>query len=309
MANNFHDKDFISVDSLTRDDLLYLFERAAAMKELVENKQAGTSLQGRVLAPLFYEPSSRTIGSFASAMIRLGGGVIPIPSMVTSSAAKGETLSDTAKVFSASADVIVIRNPNTGSAKEAADAATVPVINAGDGLGEHPTQALLDAFTIYDTFGTLDNLHLAIMGEMKYYRPVNSLAKLMALFPTTQLSFVAAPEFALQEETRKLLKDKKVNFQEYEDPDAVLADVDALYVTRPKKEFIPEEEYERAVGRYTMTLDMARKMKEKSLIMHALPRLEEIATEVDDDPRAVYLTKQMRSGLYVRMALLELILA
>lgn len=306
--NNFYKKDYLTVDGLSRDDVMYLFDKALDMKKLVQEKGGSDSLKGRVLAPVFFEPSSRTMGSFTAAMLRLGGGVIPMPSMASSSAAKGESLSDTAKVFSSTSDVLVIRHPEVGSAKTFADSAYVPVINAGDGVGEHPTQALLDALTVYDAFGTLDGIHLAFIGELKHYRAVNSLARLLALFPTCKISFISAPEFSLQDETRKLLNDKKITYQEFTEPDDVIGEVDVLYVTRPKKEMIPEDQYERAVGKYRITNELVGKMKQKSIIMHALPRLDEIATEVDDDPRAVYLTKQMQNGLYVRMALLEAML-
>lgn len=308
MVNNFYNKSYLTVDTLSKEDVLYLFNKAMGMKKLVKEQGCNDSLKGKILTPAFYEPSSRTMGSFSAAMLRLGGGVVPLAGMANSSAAKGESLADTAKAFSATSDVLVIRNPEVGSAQEFAKAAYVPVINAGDGIGEHPTQALLDALTIYDEFGTLDDIHVAFVGELKHYRSVNSLAKLLSLFPTCKISFVAAPEFSLQDETRKLLEKRNVMFNEYIDPEDVLADADVVYVTRPKKELIPESEYERAVGKYRLTLEMAQKMKEKSIIMHALPRLEEIATEVDDDHRAVYLTKQMQNGLYIRMALLESIL-
>lgn len=308
MSNNFYNKSYLSVDTLSKEDVLYLFDKAMTMKKLVKEQGGNDSLKGKILTPVFYEPSSRTMGSFAAAMLRLGGGVVPMASMANSSAAKGESLADTANVFSATSDVLVVRHPEVGSAKEFSDAAYVPVINAGDGVGEHPTQALLDALTIYDAFGTLDGVHLAFIGELKHYRAVNSLARLLALFPTCKLSFISAPEFSLQDETRKLLNDRKISFKEYVEPDEIINEVDVLYVTRPKKEMIPEDQYERAVGKYRVTNNLVSKMKDKSIIMHALPRLDEIATEVDSDPRAVYLTKQMQNGLYIRMALLEAIL-
>lgn len=307
MASSWQGKDFISIDALTHDSLTELFDKADDMKKLVETKGGNDALKGRVMAALFYEPSSRTFGSFVSAMQRLGGGVIPL-SMGNSSVAKGESLEDTANVFSSYADVIVMRNPDVGSAQTLASHAWVPVISAGDGIGEHPTQALLDAYTIRAELGTFDDIHVVFVGEMAHYRPVNSLAKLLALFPKIQLSFVSGPQFALQPVVRDYLKEKQVNFSEHEDLDDVITGADALYVTRPKKEFIPAELYEAALGKYRVDMQVVSKMKPSSIVMHALPRLDEIAVEVDADPRAVYLKKQMKNGVYTRMALLDLII-
>jgi len=307
MKSAWQGKDFISVDTLTQESLTELFDKADEMKRLVEEKGGNDALKGRVMAALFYEPSSRTFGSFVAAMQRLGGGVIPL-NMTNSSATKGESLEDTAKVFSSYADVIVMRNPAVGSAASMADHAWVPVVSAGDGIGEHPTQALLDAYTIRAELGKFEGTHVVFVGEMAHYRPVNSLAKLLALFPKIKLSFVADPAFALQEGVRNYLKSKNVNFNEYENLDDIVAEADALYVTRPKKEFIPAELYEKALGKYRVDAKTLEKMKPSSIVMHALPRLDEIAVEVDQDPRAVYLNKQMKNGMYTRMALLDLII-
>jgi aspartate carbamoyltransferase len=308
MKSTWFGKNFVSVDSLSLDALDELFDKADKMKSLVEEKGGNNALSGRVMAALFYEPSSRTFGSFVAAMQRLGGSVIPFAGMSSSAVAKGETLADTAKVFSSYADVIVMRNPEVGSVDTLAKNATVPVISAGDGIGEHPTQALLDAYTVRAEFGSFDNLHIVIVGELAHYRPVNSLAKLLALYPKVKISFVAFPEFALQPEVREYLVSKNVNFSEHIDLDEVLGDADVLYVTRPKKEFLSEELYKKALGKYVITAKTLSKMKKTSIIMHPLPRIDEIAVEVDSDPRAVYLTKQMKNGVYVRMALLDLVI-
>jgi aspartate carbamoyltransferase len=308
MTNQWHGRSVISVDGLTKEDLMGLFEVANEMKTLVETSGGNDMLKGRVMAALFYEPSSRTFASFVSAMERLGGGVIPLQGMANSSTAKGETLEDTAQVFSSYADVIVMRNPETGSAATLAHHAWVPVINAGDGLGEHPTQAMLDAYTIQSELGSIEHKHVVFVGELAHYRAVNSLARVLALFAGIKISFVSAPEFALQDEVRTFLKDNHVDFSEYENLDDVIADADALYVTRPKKEFISEELYQLALDKYVVDAATLSKMKQTSIVMHPLPRLGEITREVDADPRAVYLTKQMKNGLYVRMALLSLML-
>lgn len=308
MKNALFNLPFISVESLTQDTLLHLFEKTDQMKTLVEDRRSSNSLQGRIMGTLFYEPSSRTFASFVSAMQRLGGGFIPLNGMTNTSVAKGESLEDSAKVFSSYSDVLVIRNPNTGSAKILADNAWVPVINAGDGVGEHPTQALLDAYTISTELGTLENLHIVFVGEFAHYRPVNSLAKLLALFPSISMSFVSAPEFAIQQPVREYLKTKKIKFSEYDDLDKVIGDADVLYVTRPKKEFISEELYKKVHGKYVIGSTTIQSMKKHSVVMHPLPRLEELDVAVDADTRSVYLTKQMRNGLYSRMALLEMML-
>jgi aspartate carbamoyltransferase len=308
MKNPFYGESFITVDTLTKETFEYLLEKADEMKKIVLEKGGTDSLKGRIMGTMFYEPSSRTFASFVAAMQRLGGGFIPLNGMTNTSVAKGESLTDSAQVFASYSDVLVMRNPVVGSVKVLDDASWVPVINAGDGVNEHPTQALLDAYTIHDEFGTLENLHVVFVGEMAHYRPVNSLAKLLALYPSTKISFVSHPEVALQPQIREYLKSKNIQFTECEHLEDVIEDADVLYVTRPKKEFMSEEVYKRIQGKYVVDANTLSKMKQKSIIMHPLPRLEEIHVEVDADPRAIYLTKQMKNGMYMRMALIESIL-
>ncbi|MBI4067448.1 aspartate carbamoyltransferase [Candidatus Gottesmanbacteria bacterium] len=308
MPNPFFNKKIITVDTIKKDDLSILFKKADEMKNLVKEKGGDDRLKGKIMAALFYEPSSRTMGSFVSAMQRLGGGFIPISGMANTSVSKGETLEDTGKVYSSYVDVIVMRHAEPGSVAQLAKAALVPVINAGDGINEHPTQALLDAYTIKQELGHLDNLRIVFWGDIGHYRPVNSLAKLMTLFPTTTMTFVSPPEVKLQDSVRNYIQRKNINIRETEDIQEVISSADILYVTRVKKEYMDEDLYHKIQGKYILNLSLVKKMKAKSLIMHPLPRVGEIKEEVDSDPRAAYITKQMPNGMYIRMALLDLIL-
>ncbi|MFH1781990.1 MAG: aspartate carbamoyltransferase, partial [Patescibacteria group bacterium] len=245
--------------------------------------------------------------SFISAMQRLGGGIIPLNGMSNTSVAKGETLEDTARVFSAYADVIVMRHPQAGACKIFAKYAGVPVINAGDGIGEHPTQALIDLYTIKEELGRITKLHIMFIGDLAHYRPVNSLAKLMSLYPEVTFTFATPQEVSIQDSLREYLNEKKINYNEISDFTDVLPVIDVLYITRVKKEYMSRELYRRIKGSYIVNKDMANKMKKKSLIMHCLPRVDEISLDLDNDPRSVYFSSQLSNGLFVRMAILEAI--
>lgn len=302
-------KSLVTVDSLSLSDVTSLFQKADTMKKIVTEKGATDSLKGKVMAALFYEPSSRTFSSFITAMQRLGGGIIPLNGMTHTSVAKGETLEDTVRVFSNYADVIVMRHPEPGAVGLASRFATKPVINAGDGINEHPTQALIDLYTIQQQLGRIDGLHILMIGDLAHYRPTNSLSKLLALlYPTVKLSLGTPSQVPIQDSLRNYLKQKKVAFTEYTDFKDLLPSVDVLYVTRVKKEYMSEELYKEIKGSYIVDNSTAGKMKKKSLILHCLPRIDEIQTEVDSDPRSMYLTHQVANGLYLRMALLDLIL-
>lgn len=308
-SNNLFGSDILSASQFTRDDIELIMSKARVMSEMVRNRGGSDDLKGKLLAALFYEPSSRTFSSFISAMQRLGGGFIPLNGMSNTSVVKGETFEDTVKVFSAYADVLVIRHPDAGSLDLAAKSASVPVINAGEGaFGEHPTQALIDLFTIQQKLGHIEDLHILIIGDLAHYRPTNSLVKLFANYPRVQLSLATPKEVPIQESVRSYLKRKKVNFAEYPDFTNLLPDADVLYVTRVKKEYMSEELYRKVKGSYIVDDTLAQKMKKTAIIMHCLPRIDEIAKDVDDNPRSVYLTDQVKNGLFVRMALLSLIL-
>lgn len=306
--NNFYNNDFVSVETLNKNDVDSVFERAREMEKMVKKQGGDDRLKGKMMAALFYEPSSRTFSSFISAMQRLGGGFIPLHGMTNTSVVKGETLEDTVRVFSSYADILVMRHPEPGSVKTAADYATVPVINAGDGIGEHPSQALIDSFTISKIFNKLDGLHVLMIGDLAHYRPTNSLAKLLTLYKGIRLSFATPKQVPLPEAIRTYLKSRNADFSEYNDFTDILPTVDVLYVTRVKKEYMSEQLYKTVQGSYVINKKILGQMKKESIILHCLPRVGEISTEVDDDPRALYLNQQVRNGLFVRMALINLIL-
>lgn len=291
----------LSIDQFDRAAIDQLFAKAREMKQLVEVSGGGDSLKHRVSANLFYEPSTRTSSSFAAAMYRLGGQVISINDVQYSSVAKGETLEDTIRTLEQYADVIVLRHPEVGAAKRAASVSKVPIINAGDGVGEHPTQALLDLFTIYEEHGRVDGLTISLVGDLKNGRTVHSLAKLLSLYDV-QLQFVAPKLLAFPDEYCKGL-----SFTKHTDVAEVAATTDVLYVTRVQKErFKTPADYEAVKGSYVIDDKLASSMKPSARIMHPLPRVGEITPEVDANPRAAYF-RQMRNGLHVRMALLDML--
>lgn len=287
----------LTIDQFDRTQIDELFASAQTMKKLVETKGGNDSLAHRVSANLFYEPSTRTSSSFAAAMYRLGGDVISINDVHYSSVSKGETLEDTIRTLEQYADTIVLRHPEKGAAARAAHVASVPIINAGDGVGEHPTQALLDLFTIYQEQGTIDGLTITLLGDLKNGRTVHSLAKLLRLYDVT-VQAVAPHQLAFPAEYGKVASSEQLT-------DEIVATSDILYVTRVQKErFESLEEYEAVQGSYTIDAAIAEKMKPKASIMHPLPRVGEIHFDVDSNPRAAYF-RQMKNGLYMRMALLE----
>src|SRR5512133_3554708 len=303
----WYGKDIISVKQFGRDDLEYIFGVAHEMRGMVERIGTFDLLKGKILANLFYEPSTRTSSSFTAAMERLGGSVIPISEVKYSSVSKGESLPDTIRSLECYADVIVLRHPEVGSAAIAAKYARKPVINAGDGVGEHPTQALLDLFTIYQEMGRIDGLTITMLGDRKHGRTVHSLARLLTLFDV-KINYVAPDVLNMPEEVVNEVKLKNILQKAYQQLDPCVAESDVLYVTRVQKERFPDEaSYEAVKGSYVIGTDTMAKAKEEMIVMHPLPRVNEIAMEVDDDPRAAYF-RQMEYGLYIRMALLALVL-
>ncbi|NPV82345.1 MAG: aspartate carbamoyltransferase [Candidatus Aminicenantes bacterium] len=304
----WYGKDILSVKQFTRADLEYIFSVAHEMRVMVERIGTFDLLKGKILANLFYEPSTRTFASFMAAMQRLGGAVIPISEVRYSSVAKGESLPDTVRTLAAYADVIVIRHPEVGSAALAAQYAGKPVINAGDGVGEHPTQALLDVFTIREELGRLDDLTVTMLGDLKYGRTVHSLARLLTRFKNIKLNYVSPEVLRMPRDVIEEVEEKGLPQKEYTVLDKVLPETDVLYVTRVQRErFENLEEYEKVKDAYVISAKTMEKAKEKMIVMHPLPRVNEIAMEVDRDPRAAYF-RQMEYGLYVRMALLAMVL-
>ncbi|MEN6301049.1 MAG: aspartate carbamoyltransferase [Anaerolineaceae bacterium] len=297
----------LSVNQFDRDDLEYIFGVAKEMREMVTRVGTFDLLKGKILANLFYEPSTRTSSSFTSAMERLGGSVIPINEVRYSSVSKGESLPDTVRTLECYADVIVIRHPESGSAALAAKYARKPIINAGDGIGEHPTQALLDLFTIVSELGNVDGLTVTMLGDLKYGRTVHSLARLLSQF-IVKINYVSPEILRMPPEIISELKDKGVSQSEYNTLDSVLPKTDVLYVTRVQKErFENQDEYESVKGAYVITPEVMQQAKDKMIVMHPLPRVGEISMDMDDDPRAAYF-RQMEYGLFVRMALLAMVL-
>lgn len=304
----FKGKDILSSKQFDIPSIEKLFSVTKKMSVIGKNARPSNLLKGNIATLLFFEPSSRTFGSFSASMKQLGGETIEM-TISSTSLAKGESFEDTIRTYEAYCDVIIIRHPEKGSVQKAAEVAKfVPIINAGDGIGEHPTQALYDLYTINESFGRLSDLHIVFFGELAHYRPVNSLSILLSLYSGIRISFVSPPQVKLNPDIRKYLKAKKVPFKEFSDINDVIEDADVLYVTRVKKEFIPEKLYKQIQGEYVVDKKLVNKMKKESIIMHALPRVGEILPEVDEDPRAVYLRSQIRNGMYVRMALLALVL-
>jgi aspartate carbamoyltransferase len=303
----FYRKDILSVKQFSRQDLDYIFGVAHEMRGMVERVGTFDLLKGKILANLFYEPSTRTSSSFTSAMERLGGSVIPINEVRYSSVSKGESLPDTVRTLECYADVIVLRHPEIGASALAAEYARKPVINAGDGPGEHPTQALLDMFTIVEELGEVDGITVTMLGDLKFGRTVHSLSRLLTLYEVN-LNYVSPDILRMPEEIITELDEKGVSQKEYSALEPVLPETDVLYVTRVQKErFDDLKDYEEVKNAFVITPEILENAKERMIVMHPLPRVKEISMEVDDDPRAAYF-RQMEYGLYVRMALLAMVL-
>jgi len=285
-----------------------LFVRSEEMKR--EPHHFIGRLAGQVMAALFYEPSTRTRLSFEAAMLRLGGTTMGTDNAREfSSAAKGETLEDTIRIVSGYADVIVVRHKEEGAAKRAAAVSAVPIINAGDGPGQHPTQALLDLYTIRDELSKIDGVRVAMVGDLANGRTVRSLTYLLSKFKDIKLWFVAPPQVAMGDDLKAHLDEHHVPWVETEDLNAVLPDVDVVYMTRIQKErFTDPEAYNAVKGVYRMDKASMTLMRKYAILMHPLPRVDEIAPEVDEDPRAAYF-RQARNGLHIRMALLDKLLS
>ncbi|MFZ2486622.1 MAG: aspartate carbamoyltransferase [Anaerolineae bacterium] len=299
--------DILSVKQFDRATLEAVFGVAHEMKEMVRRIGTFDLLKGKILANLFYEPSTRTSSSFIAAMERLGGSVISINEVHYSSVSKGESLPDTVRTLESYADLLVLRHPETGSAALAAQYARKPIINAGDGIGEHPTQALLDLFTIREELGRVDGLTVTMLGDLKYGRTVHSLARLLTIFDI-HLNYVSPDILRMPPEIMQEIEAEDTVQREYNDLAAVLPETDVLYVTRVQKErFADLDEYEAVKNAFVITPETLVNAKKDMIVMHPLPRVGEISMDVDADPRAAYF-RQMEYGLYVRMALLAMVL-
>ena len=291
--------NFVTIADLSRDDIMYLLQMAQEF-EKHPNREL---LKGKVVATLFYEPSTRTRLSFETAANRLGARVIGFSDAKASSVAKGETLKDTILMVSNYADIIAMRHYIEGAAQYASEVAPVPIVNAGDGAHMHPSQCLLDLYSIYKTQGTLDNLNIYLVGDLKYGRTVHSLIMAMRHFNPT-FHFIAPPELAMPEEYKIYCRKHNIKFEEHtEFTDDVISQADILYMTRVQKErFSDLMEYERVKNVYILRNAMLHNVRPNMRIMHPLPRVNEIAYDVDSNPHAYYI-QQARNGLYAREAI------
>jgi len=295
----------VAAQDFNRGMLEELFSVASQMEEVAVGAPAKT-LDGCVMASLFYEESTRTRFSFESAMLRLGGASISTENATQfSSVSKGETLEDTIRIINGYADIIVLRHYESGAARRAADVSAVPIINAGDGIGQHPTQALLDLYTIQKELGHIDDLTIAVVGDLANGRTVRSLCYLLTKYRNVKIYLVAPEIVRMRDDIKEYLARHNVWFKEETDLQAIVPEVDAVYQTRIQKERFGDrtEDYLRAKGVYVIDRELLSRMKPESIVMHPLPRVDEIATEVDGDPRAAYF-RQAQNGVFIRMALL-----
>ncbi|HEY8854127.1 MAG TPA: aspartate carbamoyltransferase [Candidatus Dormibacteraeota bacterium] len=301
-------KHVIESQQFSRSMLDELFALTEEIKS--EPHRFSGRLNGSVMAALFYEPSTRTRLSFEAAMLRLGGSTMGTDNAREfSSTAKGETLEDTIRIVSGYADVIVLRHNEEGAAKRAAGVSSVPIINAGDGPGQHPTQALLDLYTIGQELSRVDGIRIAMVGDLANGRTVRSLTYLLSKFKDIKIWFVAPPQVAMREDLKEHLTEHNIPWVETEDLDAVLPEVDVVYQTRIQKErFADPAAYLALKGIYRIDNRSLGLMRKYSIVMHPLPRVDEIAPEVDSDPRAAYF-RQAHNGLHIRMALLNILLS
>lgn len=295
----------LKTKDLTNKDVESILARAEKMEAQCRKGKVKKLLDGKIVASIFFEPSTRTRLSFESAALRLGAQVITAENASeNSSAHKGETIEDTARIVSCYADVVVMRHHETGAAERAAITSTVPIVNAGDGAHEHPTQGLLDLYTIKKEHGRLDNLSFAFVGDLVNSRTLHSLLPLLANYPGNSFHFVSPKELSVPKEYTDLLKEKKLSFEETQNLDEVLPKADVVYMTRVQKErFKTESDYLSVKDLYLLNLGHTDFMKTKAIIMHPLPRINEMDSAIDNDSRAAYF-RQAENGLYVRMAVL-----
>jgi aspartate carbamoyltransferase catalytic subunit len=301
----FHQKNIISIRDFNKKDIEYILKVAEKLEPIARSQQSSQVLQGKLLGMLFYEPSTRTRLSFEAAMKRLGGSIVGFAGAETSSTTKGENLTDTVRIVGEYTDALVIRHDMEGTARYVAEMVDVPVINAGDGAGQHPTQTLLDLYTMKRILGNIEDLQVALVGDLKYGRTVHSLAYALAMFGA-RMSFVSPPELKMPREILHDLASAGVSVQETEDINDVLPYTDVLYVTRIQKERFPDpQEYLKIKGAYTIDSNLLK--GSKAIVMHPLPRLDEISHDVDNTPYGRYF-QQAFYGVPVRMAILKLII-
>ncbi len=299
----FRLKDIISIKDFKREDIEYLLEEASKLENIAKSKEVSEELKGKLLGLMFFEPSTRTKISFETAMKRLGGECIGFENSGSSSVSKGESIADTAKMFEGYSDALVIRHELEGVSKFISDIVDVPVINAGDGAGQHPTQTLLDLYTIKNEIGSIDNLKIALIGDLKFGRTVHSLSNALGLFDNVKIYLVSPPELRMPQEVLHDISKTNVEYEEVNSIEEVIDDVDVLYVTRIQKErFADIEDYQKIKGAYIINKKM---IEGKDLIvMHPLPRIDEIDADVDNTIYNKYFT-QAANAVPVRMAILK----
>ena len=296
-------KSLVSIIDYTKDEYLKILDLAAEF----EKQPKQTILEGYVIATLFFEPSTRTRLSFESAVNQLGGSIIGFSDIGTTSVTKGETLYDTIKIVSNYSDLIVMRHPLEGSARFASEVASVPVINAGDGANQHPTQTLLDMYSIQKTQGKLDGLNIFMVGDLKYGRTVHSLLMAMSQFQTT-FNFISPDELKMPDKYKQHLDTLGLKYYEHKDFTDIIAEADILYMTRVQKErFSDPIEYERVKNVYILKNDMLENTKDNLKVLHPFPRVNEITEDVDNNMKAYYFT-QARNGVFTRQAIITSIL-
>lgn len=310
LMNNLKGSDLYSLDQLDQKNIMKLFLLAEKMRKAPPASLLNM-LRGKIAALLFYEPSSRTFSSFSSAMKRLGGQTVEYQNpLQTSSAVKGETIEDTAHVFSNYVDALIVRHAEIGTVKRMADCVSIPVINAGDGIGEHPTQALLDLYTLWRKHKKLHDLIGLMVGDLKNGRTIHSLLKGLSKFKNNIMYLLSPKELKLSDVDKKEYTSQGVKLIEIVSPEEIPADCHFWYWTRVQKErFTDKKEYEKLKLRFILNKKLIdEKAGKNTLLMHPLPRVGEIDLEVDADPRAVYLNEEIKNGMYIRMALLKMIL-
>ncbi|MDA0120414.1 aspartate carbamoyltransferase [Vibrio sp. T11.5] len=306
MAHSLFNKHIISIPELSRNELELIVDTAARLKA----EPDPTLLKNKVVASCFFEPSTRTRLSFETAVQRLGGTIIGFDNGGnTSLAKKGETLADSVQVIASYVDAFVMRHPQEGAARLASEFSNgVPVVNGGDGANQHPTQTLLDLFSIYETQGTLDNLNVAFVGDLKYGRTVHSLTQALAKFNNVRFFFIAPEALAMPDYICEELEEADIQFSMHNNIEDVVPELDILYMTRVQKERFDESEYAHIKSAFILTADTLKEARENLRVLHPLPRVDEITTDVDKTPHAYYF-EQAENGVYAREALLALVLS
>lgn len=297
--------NIISVSQFNKEEVEKILQRASQMEEECKSGKIEKILENKIVACVFFEPSTRTRLSFETAALKLGANVISAENAkVNSSSFKGETIEDTARMLGSYADVIVMRHYEEGAAEKAAAVVAKPIINAGDGANQHPSQAFLDLYTIKKEHGRLNNLNIAFVGDILHSRTIHSLLPFLIMYLGNTFYFISPKELALPEEYKQNLRNNRIVFKEINNLEKALPLADVLYMTRVQKErFKNTEDYEKVKDLFLLKTEHLKKLKKEAIIMHPLPRVNEIDPKIDNDPRATYF-RQAENGLYIRMALL-----